>query len=129
MQKVLPKWEVIATETSTHDRVERLKLNKLGWLVKSGKDLKFISDPDHIWDLQQSKHLDQVDTETVVDRTVVEFAFRLATVLQENKSSTALFFVQQAYPDEIDAPSEQLSSDQILQNVITRAALALNNDN
>ena len=59
------------------------------------------------------------------DRSVVEFALKIATALKDSQSSTALFFIQQAYPDNIDMPSDQPTATEILDNVITTATLAL----
>lgn len=53
---------------------------------------------------------------------VYDFALRIARALQASKSSTALFFVQQAYPDDVEAPADQPSSDAILENVIALAS-------
>lgn len=65
------------------------------------------------------------DSMIMADRNVVKFALKIATALRDNSSSTAMFFMQQAYPDDVDAPADQPSSDEILDNVITYAALAL----
>lgn len=54
---------------------------------------------------------------------VYEFALRIARALKESKSSTALFFVQQAYPDDVDSPAE--GCDAILDNVIALAAIGM----
>ena len=61
---------------------------------------------------------DEKETQTIFD-----FALRIAKVLKESQSSTSLFFVQQAYPDSIDAPSEYNNSVEILDNIITLASL------
>ncbi len=62
----------------------------------------------------------------IVNRSVVEFAHRIATTLLESRSSTALFFVQQAYPDDVEG-LEQQSVDDILHNVISETHNLLNN--
>lgn len=53
---------------------------------------------------------------------VYDFALRVARVLKEMNSSSALFVMQQAYPDDIGDPSEHPSSRAILDNIITLAA-------
>lgn len=58
-------------------------------------------------------------------KPVIEFALRIAKALKESSSSTALFFVQQAYPEDING-LEQQSSDEILENVITIASIERN---
>lgn len=54
---------------------------------------------------------------------VYDFALRIARALKESKSSTALFFMQQAYPNDVDSPAEQPGSDAILDNIIALASL------
>ena len=71
---------------------------------------------------QQTKKLPEVLS---VNKNVVEFAHKIAKALLESRSSTALFFVQQAYPDDIDG-LEQLSVDDILTNVITETSQYFN---
>jgi hypothetical protein len=65
----------------------------------------------------------RADDQPVI-RSVADFALRIATVLQNSRSSTALFFVQQAYPDDIDG-LEQMSSDDLLTSVKNNAAVLL----
>ena len=64
--------------------------------------------------------LDSSNTSDSVD-PIVDFALKIAKALKESQSSTALFFVQQAYPDDIDG-LEQQNSDEILDNIITIAS-------
>lgn len=59
-----------------------------------------------------------------VSRNVVEFAFKIATTLLESRSSTALFFVQQAFPDDVDG-LEQKSVDDILNGIIAETGIIL----
>ncbi len=59
-----------------------------------------------------------------VIRSVSDFAFKIAKELHDSRSSTALFFVQQAYPDDIDG-LEQMSCDDILTSVKNNAAMLL----
>ncbi len=52
---------------------------------------------------------------------IIDFALRIAKALKESQSSTALFFMQQAYPDDI-VGLDQPSNDEILDNIITLAS-------
>ena len=62
-----------------------------------------------------------VDDKILIDRNVVEFANKIAKTLLESRSSTALFFVQQAFPDDVDG-LEQRSVDNILTNIINQTS-------
>jgi len=55
--------------------------------------------------------------------SIIDFAVRIAKALLESQSSTALFFVQQAYPDDIGSPSEYITSEDILKGIITTGTL------
>ena len=59
---------------------------------------------------------------TQQDRTVYEFANRIAKVMDKAKSSNVYFVVQQAYPDD---GVEWISVQDILTNIITITDLAL----
>ena len=59
---------------------------------------------------------------TQQDRTVYEFANRIAKVMDKAKSSKIYFVVQQAYPDD---GVEWISAQDILTNIITITDLAL----
>lgn len=52
--------------------------------------------------------------------SVSDFAKRMATVLLESQSSTALFFVQQSYPDNVDG-LEQMNFQDLLTTVKNNA--------
>lgn len=58
------------------------------------------------------------------ERTVIQFAVKIAQALKESQSSTALFFVQQAFPDDIDG-LDQMSSNDLLDHVITLGQIIL----
>lgn len=59
-------------------------------------------------------------------RSVADFANRIATVLYENQSSAALFFVQQAYEDDGDGlEGLQQSSVELLKTVIANSKLLM----
>jgi hypothetical protein len=61
-----------------------------------------------------------------VTHSVADFALRLSTVLLKNQSSTALFFVQQAYEDDGDGlEGLQQSTEELLKTVQTNAKLLL----
>jgi len=55
---------------------------------------------------------------------IIEFAVKLAETLKESQSSTALFFVQQSFPDDING-LDQMSSNDLLDNIITNGKLYL----
>lgn len=65
----------------------------------------------------------EINDQSVI-HSVADFALRIATALQESRSSTALFFVQQAYPDDIDGLG-QISLDELLTSVKNNAAMLL----
>jgi hypothetical protein len=48
---------------------------------------------------------------------VKDFAFRMAKALKDSKNSSAIFFMQQAFPDDVDGLDQQ-SFDDILDNII-----------
>lgn len=76
--------------------------------------------------LQYPSHL-PLDEKEIEIKGVIEFANKLAKVINDSKSSTALFFVQQAYPDDVDG-LDQRSTDEILNNVILQSELWLNSN-
>ncbi len=53
-----------------------------------------------------------------VQDPIVDFARRVARVMKEQRSSTIIFIMQQAFPDDVEG-LDQLSTDDILDNIIT----------
>lgn len=56
-----------------------------------------------------------------VSDPVIDFASRVARVMKEQRSSTIIFIMQQAYPDDVQG-LDQPSTDDILDNIITLTA-------
>ena len=102
--------------------------------MKREELIKFLDWYDELpWQIQLISHEDTADKylSTLPDEkeeceSVIDFAFRIATSLKESQSSTALFFLQQAYPEDVDG-LDQMSSNDILDNIITLTSILKSN--